>query len=127
MYLDVYASFNNSMSWQQQTLEAAWINRDAMYSYTHYSIPLGKSILIIFGGDTYNGTVHLNLGPDLWASSDSGVTWTQLASRPLLQRNHGVMGTQVSKANIIVITSGKLSESGTLYGNGRYIDRRYTI
>ena len=114
---DVIVSTDGAQTWRLQTLQAAWLNRDATYTYSHYSASLGKSIISIFGGDVYNGTNHILLGPDLWASSDSGVSWTQIANYSFLMRNHGVQGTKVSAANVIVFTGGKLSESVTLYGN----------
>lgn len=122
---DVFASFDGALSWQQQTATAAWSNRDSTSSWVYNSPYLNNlPILTIFGGDALTGSVISNgttlparLNQEVWASSDSGVSWRLLGFHPFAGRDHTTLGTQVSAAGVVVITAGKLSESVTLYGN----------
>lgn len=125
--LDVWASYNGALTWVQQTAAARWSNRDATSTWFYNSPYLRYTpILTLFGGDALSGSILDNnvtlpdrLNNETWVSSDFGQTWTLLAYYPFAMRDHSSQGTQVSAQGVVVITSGKISESVTQYINGQ--------
>ena len=123
---DVWASYSPTPGsvWNQSTALARWSNRDTVSSWSAWSPYLRVNVLTIFGGDAEASSVLDNgvqlpdrLNNEVWASSDNGVNWRLLGYSPFPMRDHSTMGTQVTPAGVVIITSGKLSESVTLYAN----------
>lgn len=119
---NVWQSTNYAQNWTQSTTAAQWSQRDTVGSWTQYSPFLGKTILTIYsGGPQHNQILDdgTNLGSainnQVWASSDSGASWRLLGFGSFTPRDHTVLGTQVSSAGVVVITSGKVTVNGSTY------------
>lgn len=104
---DVWKSSNGGRDWTLQTMHAPWKARTQHDSATLYSQNLQKDILYVLNG-IWTSPYAANRNNDIWASSDSGLTWIQIASQAQY-RGRQDSDTDVI-GNVMVLTGG---DSGT--------------
>lgn len=80
---DVWTSADEGRTWQLRTAAAPFPSRGGHDSIAYRSAALNKQIVMVTGGDFKDLTWY----NDIWASSDSGVSWTQFtANAPYVGR-----------------------------------------
>jgi len=101
--------------WTLATAAASWSPRAEHLTLIASDTPLNREVIYVIGGiisyqNTAGGIVQQQTN-DVWASSDQGITWWQLASNPPFFRRWG-HGGHVTKAGVILLFGGSNTDTG---------------
>ena len=100
--------------WSLATAAAGWSPRAEHLTMIASDTPLNKEIIYVIGGiiayeSTPTGIVQQQTN-DVWASSDQGITWMQLAANPPFFRRWGHGGI-VTKAGVLLVFGGSNTDT----------------
>lgn len=117
MLNDVWSNYQSGI--YPQTLKAPWRARAEHLTLITSNEKLGREIIYVMGG-MLNPESTLNSN-DVWASSDAGVTWKQIAEKASWGPRWGHGGV-ITSAGVIVVWGGSNTDNGKYTGMYTYRD-----